>query len=124
MNLKANQEIQWILMCVNNSSDHSGVCIHTDAPSNTTYNATCHVNFTSTLMLHCPLEYAKWLRLYNGNVSLVCDKPDCEVNPTRELTNEDSGMYYCQLVNVSYYVNITVFGKVIITCCYIIYCIL
>lgn len=57
---------------------------------------------------------AMWWRILPGseNHEYVCDNKDCLL--PGPLTNEDSGVYYCEVdVDKKYYVNVTVLGKMV-----------
>ena len=87
----------------------------------------CTVNYTDSLVLKCPdpanQKTASWRKFVNESYSITlcnADGPKCDLNDERALTNQDSGLYFCQIpadagsVFHKAYVEISVLGMLIV----------
>lgn len=83
----------------------------------------CAVNYTSSLVLHCPVNSSstssssepsygggEWWREnpLTGELSGICHNSVCTIS--EPLSNQDSGLYFCQENNKTYPVHITILG--------------
>ena len=103
------------------TSDYQHNCIEfalNSGPNSTIIPTQCNVRFNDTLVLSCP-THSNWVKV-SRNASSVCESSVCTVNSDRDLTYDDSGLYFCKNTTYSqyevqnFYVNVTVLGKSII----------
>ena len=79
---------------------------YTDAPSDygPQNKVICNVSYTDTLVLECPdpasQKAAFWMKAVNESYPVtICNAegPKCNLNANRNLTNQDSGTYFCRI---------------------------
>ena len=90
------------------------IVVSTDASSSAT--TSCLVNYESSLILHCPntatnsSSHGEWWKQNptTGRPQGVCYDRNCTLY--KPLHNEDTAVYFCQMSDRKYYVNVTVLG--------------
>ena len=90
------------------------IVVSTDASSSAT--TSCLVNYESSLTLHCPntttysSSHGEWWKQNptTGRPQGVCYDRNCTLY--KPLHNEDTAVYFCQMSDRKYYVNVTVLG--------------
>ena len=80
----------------------------------------CNVSYTDTLVLECPdpasQKAAFWRKAVDESAICNAEGPKCNLNPNRNLTNQDSGLYFCEIPAANgsdpsrSYVDITALG--------------
>jgi hypothetical protein len=90
------------------------IVVFPDASSSAT--TSCLVNYESSLTLHCPntttnsSSHGEWWKQNptTGRTQGVCYDRNCTLY--EPLHNEDTAVYFCQMSDRKYYVNVTVLG--------------
>ena len=102
---------------------------HAGAPSDygPENKVVCNVSYTDNLVLECPdpanQKAAFWKKVVNESYSVAlcnAEGPECSLNDERNLTNQDSGLYFCRIPSDNRsnfhlaYVQISVLGTLMV----------